>query len=242
MEEKIALVTGAAKGIGAACAVELAKNGFRIALHYRSNPELAEALCKELPGSLPFQYDLSQDGACEALIKEIKEKMGPIDVLVNNAGISIDQVITFAKPEEFQKILETNLVPTFKLTKFASKMMIRKKSGSIINITSVVGHTGNPGQSMYSASKAAITGFTKSVACDLASFGIRVNCVAPGFIKTDMTDVLPEEVQTVILSKIPLKKLGTPEDIGKAVAFLASESSQYITGSTIHVNGGMYTN
>lgn len=239
---KVALVTGASKGIGAACATALGKAGYKVAIHFRSNPELAQGLCEEIPGSIPFQYDLSEEGACEALVKDVKEKMGPIEVLVNNAGISVDQIISFAKPQDFDLLLNTNLKPVFLLSKLVSKMMIRKKAGSIINITSVVGHSGNPGQSMYAATKAAATGFTKSIAKDLAGFGIRANCVAPGFIETDMTSALSEEVQEGILQKIPMKKLGTTEDIGNAVEFLASDKAAYITGSTIHVNGGMYTN
>lgn len=239
-DQKVALVTGASKGIGAACAIALQKQGFKVAIHFRSKPELAEALQKELPGSEIFQYDLSEEGACDSLIKDVVKKMGRIDVLVNNAGISIDQLITFAKPDDFDRILTTNLKPVFMLSKLASKKMIRNKSGSIINITSVVGHTGNGGQSMYTAAKSAITGLTKSMAVDLASFGIRANCIAPGFIATDMTDALPEDVKENILQGIPMKRLGSPEDIGEAVAFLASEKSGYITGTTLHVNGGMF--
>lgn len=237
--EKVALVTGASKGIGKACAMVLASQGYRVAIHFRSNPELAKAVQAELPGSEIFQFDLSEDGACEALIKEVTAKMGGIDVLVNNAGISIDQLITFAKITDFDKILSTNLRPVFLLSKLASKKMIRKKSGSIVNITSVVGHTGNAGQSMYTAAKSAVTGLTKSMAVDLAGFGIRANCVAPGFIATDMTDALPEDVQDKILEGIPLKRLGDAKDIGEAVAFLASDKAKYITGTTLHVNGGM---
>lgn len=241
MNEKVALVTGASKGIGEACARELAADGYKVAIHFRSNPDRAAALSKELPGSEIFQYDLSEDKACEQLVKDVKSKMGGIDVLVNNAGISIDQIISFAKPDDFERIIATNLRPVFLLSKFASRLMIRKKAGSIINITSVVGHSGNSGQSLYAATKSAITGFTKSVALDLASFNIRANCVAPGFIRTDMTDALSDEVKEHILNNIPLKRLGSPEDIAHAVTFLASDKSVYITGSTIHVNGGMLT-
>ena len=239
-DKKVALVTGASKGIGAACAMALHKEGYRIAIHFRSKPELAEALQKELPGSEVFQYDLSEDGACDALIKDVVKTMGRIDTLVNNAGISIDQLITFAKPDDFDRILSTNLKPVFMLSKLASKKMIRSKAGSIINITSVVGHTGNAGQSMYSAAKSAVTGLTQSMSVDLAGFGIRANCVAPGFIQTDMTDALGDDVKEAILSGIPMKRLGTANDIGEAVAFLASDRANYITGTTLHVNGGMY--
>ena len=238
--EKVALVTGASKGIGKACAMVLASQGYRVAIHFRSNPELAKAVQAELPGSEIFQFDLSEDGACSANQKEVTAKMGGIDVLVNNAGISIDQLITFAKITDFDKILSTNLRPVFLLSKLASKKNDQKKSGSIVNITSVVGHTGNAGQSMYTAAaKSAVTGMTKSMAVDLAGFGIRANCVAPAFIATDMTDALPEDVQEKILEGIPLKRLGDAKDIGEAVAFLASEKAKYITGTTLHVNGGM---
>jgi 3-oxoacyl-[acyl-carrier protein] reductase len=242
MSEKVALVTGAGKGIGAACAIELGQAGYQVAIHYRSQPETARALSDSIPNSKTFQYDLTEDGACEALIKDVKTQMGRIDVLVNNAGMSTDQLITFAKPEEFDRLIATNLRPVFLLSKYASRLMIRQKFGRIINMTSVVGHTGNPGQSMYAASKSAITGLTKSMAAELGNFNILCNCVAPGFIETDMTGSLPEEVKQQILNKIPLGHLGTVKDVAAAVAFLASPQSSYITGSTIHVNGGMYTN
>ena len=240
MESKVALVTGAAKGIGAACARRLAKDGYRVAIHYRSTPELAMALKAELPQSEVFCFDLAEEGACEALIKDIKLKMGRLDVVVNNAGIALDQIITFAKPEDFERTIHTNVRPAFLLSKFASKLMLRNKWGRIVNITSVVGHMGNSGQVIYSGAKGAITGMTKSMAMDLAGFGITCNCVAPGFIATDMTDGLPDEIKQKMLTQIPLARFGQPDDVAAAVSFLASEGSGYVTGSTIHVNGGMY--
>ncbi len=240
MESKVALVTGAAKGIGAACAKRLAKDGFRVAIHYRSNPDLALSLKAELPESEVFCYDLATEGACEALVKEIKSKMGRLDVVVNNAGIALDQIITFAKPEDFDKTVQTNVKPAFMISKFASKLMLRNKWGRIVNITSVVGHLGNAGQVIYSGAKGAITGMTKSMAMDLAGFGITCNCVAPGFIATDMTDSLPDEVKQKMLTQIPLARFGHPDDVANAVGFLVSEGSGYVTGTTIHVNGGMY--
>lgn len=240
MESKVALVTGAAKGIGAACAKRLAKDGFRVAIHYRSNPDLALSLKAELPESEVFCYDLATEGACEALVKEIKSKMGRLDVVVNNAGIALDQIITFAKPEDFDKTVQTNVKPAFMISKFASKLMLRNKWGRIVNITSVVGHLGNAGQVIYSGAKGAITGMTKSMAMDLAGFGITCNCVAPGFIATDMTDSLPDEVKQKMLTQIPLARFGHPDDVANAVSFLVSEGSGYVTGTTIHVNGGMY--
>jgi 3-oxoacyl-[acyl-carrier protein] reductase len=240
--QKVALVTGASRGIGAACAVALGRAGFRVAVHWRSGEEQARQVADMIPGAITVRADLTDSVSCQELIKRVTTELGRLDVLVNNAGISIDQVLTFAKPDDFDKLISTNLKPVFLLSKLASKSMIRQKTGRIINMASVVGYTGNGGQSMYSATKAAITGFTKSIAIDLAGFGITANCVAPGFIKTDMTDSLPENAKEAILAKIPLKRLGTPEDIAAAVVFLASNQAGYITGSTIHVNGGMYTN
>jgi 3-oxoacyl-[acyl-carrier protein] reductase len=239
---KVALVTGASRGIGAACAVALGRAGFRVVVHWRSGEAQAHQVAAMIPGAITAQADLSDPASCQDLIKRITTELGRLDVLVNNAGIAIDQVLTFAKPDDFDKLIATNLKPVFLLSKLASKSMIRQKGGRIINMASVVGYSGNGGQSMYSATKAAITGFTKSIAIDLAGFGITANCVAPGFIKTDMTDSLPENAKEAIMAKIPLKRLGTPEDIAAAVTFLASDQAGYFTGSTIHVNGGMYTN
>ena len=239
--EKVALITGASRGIGSGCARSLHAAGYKIAIHYRSGVELANKLKEELPGSLLFGADLTNPDECQNLVKAVKNEMGRIDVLVNNAGVSIDQVITFAKPADFDKLISTNLKPVFLLSKLVSRIMIKQKGGRIINLSSVVGYTGNGGQSMYATTKAGITGFTKSLAIDLAGAGITANCVAPGFISTDMTDSLSDEVKEAILAKIPLKRLGTPKEIGAAIKFLASEEASYITGSTIHVNGGMHT-
>jgi 3-oxoacyl-[acyl-carrier protein] reductase len=241
MTQKVALVTGASRGIGAACALALGEAGYRVAVHYRGSEDKARAVCEKIPGALPVKFDLSQDGACEELVKLVKSEMGSLDVLVNNAGVSIDQLLPFAKVEDFDTLIATNVRPVFLLSKLAAKQMIRQKGGRIINVSSVVGHSGNMGQSMYAATKAAITGFTKSIAKDLAGFGILANCVAPGFIETDMTDALPEDVRQAILNTIPLKRLGSADEVAHAVAFLASDKASYITGTTIHVNGGMYT-
>lgn len=242
MSQKVALVTGASRGIGKACAHALHQAGFKVAVHYRSGEDMALAFCKEHPGCVAYKADVSNEEECNELVKKVKAEMGSIDVLVNNAGVSIDQLITFAKPEDFDKLILVNLRSTFLLTKLVSRHMIKQKGGRIVNLTSVVGHTGNAGQSMYAATKGAITAFTKSIAADLAQFGILANCVAPGFIDTDMTQELGEEVRQAIMSKIPLKRLGRPEEIANAVTFLSSDAASYITGSTIHVNGGMYTN
>jgi 3-oxoacyl-[acyl-carrier protein] reductase len=241
MEQKVALVTGASRGIGKAVAQSLSQKGYLLAIHYRSQEAKAKELAESIPGSKIFQADLGSEESCAQLAKSVKEAFGRIDVLVNNAGMSIDQLITFAKPSDFDEILNVNLKSVFNLTKAVSRFMIKQKSGSIINLTSVVGHTGNGGQSMYAASKGAITAFTKSIAVDLAGFGIRANCVAPGFIRTDMTEALTDEVKEAISMKIPLKRLGAPEEVANCVSFLASTEASYITGSTLHVNGGMYT-
>ena len=242
--QKIALVTGASRGIGAATALALGKAGFKVAVHYRSGEDQARAVCALLPDGMAraFRFDLAEKDACQELVKAVKEEMGGFDVLVNNAGIAIDQILAFAKAEDFDKLLSTNLKPVFLLSKFASKAMLRQRSGRIINVSSVVGFTGNAGQSMYAATKAAIVGFTKSIAQELAGAGILCNTVAPGFIETDMTASLPEETKQAILAKVPLKRLGKAEDVANAIEFLASDKAAYITGATLHVNGGMFTN
>jgi 3-oxoacyl-[acyl-carrier protein] reductase len=243
MSQKVALVTGGSRGIGAACALALGRAGYKVAVHYRSGEEGARAVVAELPQgqAKAYRYDLSDPAASQELVKAVKEDLGSLDVLVNNAGVAIDQVLAFAKPDDFDTLIATNLRPVFLLSKFAAKVMIRQRSGRIINLSSVVGHTGNAGQSLYAATKAAITGFTQSIAQELAAAGILCNCVAPGFIATDMTKDLKDEVKETILSKVPLKRLGTPEDIAHAGEFLASDKAAYITGTTLHVNGGMYT-
>lgn len=243
MTQKVALVTGAARGIGAACALALGRAGYKVAIHYRGSEDQARAVAAQLPDGMArlFRFDLAEKDACQDLIKVVKEEMGGLDVLVNNAGIAIDQLLAFAKPDDFDMLLSTNLKPVFLLSKYGSKAMLRQRSGRIINISSVVGFTGNAGQSMYSATKAAIVGFTKSIALELAGAGILCNCVAPGFIETDMTGSLPEETRAHILGRVPLKRLGSPADIANAVEFLASDKASYITGTTLHVNGGMLT-
>ena len=238
--QQVALVTGASRGIGAACATALHRDGYRIALHYRRDEQLAHALCNELTGAVAFQADLAQEGAAEELVKNVKSEMGRIDVLVNNAGTVKDQILPFAKAEDFGELIAVNLRPAFMLSKLASRMMIKSKRGRIINITSVVGHTGNFGQGLYAATKSAITGFTLSIAQDLAQFNILCNCVAPGLIDSEMTARLPDDILAAIKERIPLKKFGQPQDVANAVAFLASPAASYITGTTLHVNGGMF--
>jgi 3-oxoacyl-[acyl-carrier protein] reductase len=242
MMNRVALVTGAGRGIGAAIAEELGRAGFKVAIHYRGSEESAKTVAEKIPGSQIFKADLSDAEQCQQLLKQVAESLGPVSVLVNNAGMSIDQLLPFAKVDDFDTLVATNLRPVFILSKFATKGMIKQKWGRIINVASVVGYTGNGGQSMYAATKGAITAFTKSIAVDLAGFNILANCVAPGFIETDMTKSLPDGAKEAAMAKIPLKRFGSSKDVAHAVKFLASDDAAYITGSTIHVNGGMFPN
>ncbi|MFK7871552.1 MAG: 3-oxoacyl-ACP reductase family protein [Oligoflexales bacterium] len=239
MSQKIALVTGASRGIGKACAEILASEGYFVVVHYRSDEALACKVAESISGSA-MQADLSDTEQCEQLIQNIKKQYGRIDVLVNNAGMCRDQILPMAKPEDFDLTMTTNLKSTFLLSKYASRQMIRQKTGCFVHISSVVAHKGNPGQSIYAASKGAIESFSKSVAQDMASFGVRSNVVAPGFIETDMTKNLSDSIKEQVKENIPLKKWGVSEDVGNAVAFLCSEKAKYITGATLHVNGGLY--
>ena len=240
---KVAFITGATRGIGRAIALELAKEGYNIALNYRTENEALENLKKEISGigveCYPVQGDVSKAEDAERMTKEIIEHFEQIDVLVNNAGITKDNLILRMKEEEFTDVINVNLVGTFNITKNVIKYMTKKRYGKIINLSSVVGISGNAGQSNYAASKAGIIGFTKSIAKELASRNITANAVAPGFIQTDMTNVLKDEIKEAIESTIPLKRLGTAEDVAKVVKFLASDESSYITGQVINVDGGM---
>jgi len=242
MSQKVAIITGAARGIGAACAKKLSEDNYKVILHYRSSHEEVQKLSQTIKNSIPIQADLTDEKSCLEVIDKVKKDFGQIDVLVNNAGMKKDQILAFAKPLDFDELISTNLKPVFLLTKYAAKLMLRKKTGSIVNITSVVGHLGNAGQSLYTATKGAVSSFTKSIARELAAANVRCNCVAPGFIETAMTASLPDEVKQSILSQIPQKRFGKTSDIAEAVSFLCSEKSSYITGTTIHVNGGMYMN
>jgi 3-oxoacyl-[acyl-carrier-protein] reductase len=240
---KVAFITGATRGIGRAIALELAKEGYNIALNYRTENEALESLKKEISEigveCYPVQGDVSKAEDSERMTKEIIEHFEQIDVLVNNAGITKDNLILRMKEEEFTDVINVNLVGTFNITKNVIKYMTKKRYGKIINLSSVVGISGNAGQSNYAASKAGIIGFTKSIAKELASRNITANAVAPGFIQTDMTNVLKDEIKEAIEGTIPLKRLGTAEDVAKVVKFLASEESSYITGQVINVDGGM---
>ena len=240
---KVALVTGATRGIGKQIALTLAKEGYNIALNYRTQNEELENTKKEIEANnvkcLTVQGDVSSFEDCERFVKEIIEEYGKIDVLVNNAGITKDTLLMRMKKEDFTSVIDVNLVGTFNVTKNVISYMMKARSGRVVNISSVVGVAGNAGQTNYSASKAGIIGFTKSLAKEVASRNILVNAVAPGFIETAMTDVLKDEVKENIAKSIPLNRMGKTEDIANVVKFLASKESSYITGQVINVDGGM---
>ena len=243
LEGKTAIVTGASGGIGKAVAIALAKEGAAVAVHFHGNEEKALLVKKEIEeagGKAEiFRANVADFEECNALVKAVAKTFGSIDILVNNAGITKDALLMRMKKEDFESVIDVNLVGTFNVTKNVATYMMKARSGRIINISSVVGISGNAGQSNYAASKAGIIGFTKSLAKELASRNILVNAVAPGFIQTKMTDVLKEDIKDEIAKNIPLKRFGTTEDVANAVKFLASEDSGYITGQVINVDGGM---
>lgn len=240
---KVALITGATRGIGKQIAITLANNGYDIAINYRTeNDDLKntkEEIEKNNVKCLAVKGNVAIFEDCEKFVEEVIKEFGKIDVLVNNAGITRDTLIMRMKKEDFESVINTNLVGTFNVTKNVISHMLKARSGRIINISSVVGVSGNAGQTNYSASKAGIIGFTKSLAKEVASRNILVNAVAPGFIETGMTDVLKDEIKQDIEKNIPLKRIGTPQDVANVVKFLASEDSSYITGQVINVDGGM---
>lgn len=244
LDGKSAIVTGASRGIGRDIALYLAKEGAKVAVNYSGSKDRADAVVEEIKatGGEAFAIQANVDKADDVqnLISATMEQFGSIDILVNNAGITRDNLLMRMKEIEWDDVLNTNLKGVFLCTKAVTRQMMKQRAGRIINITSIVGVSGNAGQANYVAAKAGVIGLTKSSAKELASRNITVNSVAPGFITTDMTDALPEDIKSQMLSQIPLAKFGNPEDIAKAVAFLASEDANYITGQTIHVNGGMY--
>ena len=243
LEGNIALVTGGSRGIGRAVCAELARQGASVAINYAGNSAAAEetaALCRQLGVEAEIvQADISSPAACEELIQCVKARFGRVDVLVNNAGITRDGLLMTAKEEDFVKTLDTNLKGAYFCTQAASKVMLRQKYGRIICLSSIVGLRGNPGQTAYAASKAGILGLVKAAAKELASRDITVNAVAPGFIETDMTAVLPEKAKTAMLSTIPKGRPGSPEEVARAVAFFAAPECAYITGQVLCVDGGM---
>jgi 3-oxoacyl-[acyl-carrier protein] reductase len=244
LEGKIVIITGANQGIGRTIALTLAEAGADIvAVDLYKNEQTAELIQQiEHMGRtcLSVQADVSQESEVNAFVKETLSKFGRVDILVNNAGITKDGLIMRMKSDDWTKVLDVNLSSMFYCTKAVVKPMFKQRSGSIVMITSVIGVMGNPGQANYAASKAGVIGLTKSAAKEFASRGIRVNAVAPGFIQSAMTDTLSEEVRKMYLEQIPLKELGTSQDIAETVKFLVSDRARYITGQVIHVNGGLY--
>lgn len=245
LENKTAIITGATRGIGRGIAEVFAKNGANVAFTYSSSAEAAKALEKDLAAhsikAKGYQSNAADFDAAQELALKVIEDFGSIDILINNAGITKDNLLMRISEEDFDKVIEVNLKSVFNLTKAVIRPMMKQRSGSIINMSSVVGVKGNAGQANYAASKAGILGFTKSVALELGSRNIRCNAIAPGFIETEMTGVLPEETVKTWRDAIPLKRGGTPEDVANACVFLASDLSSYITGQTLHVDGGMLT-
>jgi 3-oxoacyl-[acyl-carrier protein] reductase len=236
---RVALVTGAAKGIGAACARALGREGFRVAVHYRSSEAAARALAEELPDAFTVGADLAISAEIDALIEGLKQEEGRIDVLVNNAGYNVNAPLPAMKLDDYDSVAAIAR-GTWYLTKLVlRRFMLRQKSGRIVNISSVVGHMGNRGQSPYTMLKAGLDALTKSLALELAGRPILVNSVAPGFIETEMTAALPDEVREAILARIPQRRLGTPEEVADAVSWLATRAS-YVNGTVVHVNGGLY--
>jgi 3-oxoacyl-[acyl-carrier protein] reductase len=234
LDGKVALVTGASRGIGRAIADELAKRGARVV-----GTATSEAGAKSVPG-IGKVLNVRDAAQCDALVESIRKELGEILILVNNAGIARDNLALRMKDAEWDEVIETNLRSAFRLSRAVLRGMMKARWGRIINVTSVVGAAGNAGQANYAAAKAGIVGLTKSLAREIGSRNITVNCVAPGFIDTDMTRALPDDSRKALLAQIPLGRLGSPEDIAAAVAYLASPGGGYVTGSVLHVNGGMY--
>ena len=241
--KQTAIVTGGSRGIGRAVAVRLAKDGMNLVINYRGNSAAAEEterLCRELGAEvLLVQGDVSRAEDCEKLAAQAKEAFGRVDVLVNNAGITRDGLLARMMEEDFRAVLDVNLVGPWNMMKAVNRIMMKQRYGRIVNLSSVTGLMGNMGQTNYAAAKAGIVGMTKSYAREVASRGITVNAVAPGFIDTDMTEAMPEGAKDKIITGIPMGRTGKPEDVAEAVAFLASEQAGYITGEVLRVDGGM---
>ena len=243
LDGKVALVTGASRGIGRAVAIRLAAEGASVAVNYAGNQKAAEevkAVIEAAGGKvLLVQADVADAEAVKGMVNKVKETFGSIDILVNNAGITRDGLLMMMKEDDWDAVMDTNLKGIFHCTKLVSKLMMKKRAGCIVNMTSVVGVMGNAGQSNYAAAKAGVIGFSKSIARELAPRGITVNMIAPGCIDTDMTAALPDKVKEAMLQDIPLGRIGRPEDVADAVLFLVSGKASYITGQLIHVDGGM---
>lgn len=241
---KVALVTGGSRGIGRAIAVELGRRGASVVLSYAGNEAAAAETVKAIVDAggkaKAVRFDVADSEACSKAVDEVVKEQGRLDVLVNNAGVAIDGLLMRFKDEDWDKTLDTNLKGAFALMRAVSRPMMKQKGGAIVNLSSVVGEMGNAGQAAYAASKAGLIGLTKSVARELASRNIRVNCVTPGFITTDMTAGLNAELKEKMAAAIPLSRIGNAEEVAAAVAFLASDAASYITGEVLKVNGGMY--
>ena len=244
LDEKLVLVTGASRGIGKAIALTLGRAGATVigtATSESGADNISKVFAENKISGKGMKLDVTDSEQVSNLVKNIGEDFGSVDILVNNAGITRDNILLRMKEDEWEDIINTNLSSIYKMSKSVLRGMIKKRSGRIISITSVVGAMGNAGQSNYGAAKAGIIGFTKSLAREVGVRGVTVNAIAPGFIETDMTDSLPDDQKEALASQIPMGRLGTPNEVAQAVLFLAGESGSYITGQTIHVNGGMYT-
>ncbi|RWR14093.1 3-oxoacyl-[acyl-carrier-protein] reductase [Siminovitchia fortis] len=243
LEGKVALVTGASRGIGRATAIKLAEAGADVVVNYAGSTDKANEVAEQIKAlgreAITYQCNVSDSDAVQSMAKDVIAKFGRLDILVNNAGITRDNLLMRMKENEWDDVIDTNLKGVFLCTKAFTRQMMKQRSGRIINVASIVGVIGNPGQANYVAAKAGVIGLTKSAARELASRGITVNAVAPGFIATDMTDQLADEQKEAMLEQIPLSKFGQASDIANAVLFLASDDANYITGQTIHVDGGM---
>ena len=243
LDGKCALVTGASRGIGRAVALKLASEGAKVALNFAGNEAAANEVCEEIKSAggqaILVKADVSDEAAVQDMVQKTADAFGRIDILVNNAGITRDGLLARMKEEDWDAVLSTNLKGVFLTTKAVAKLMMKQRAGRIVNMASVVGVSGNAGQANYSAAKAGVIGFTKTIARELASRGVTANAVAPGFIATDMTSVLSDKAKEAALTGIPLGRMGTPEDVAAAVLFLVSDQSSYITGQVLHVDGGM---
>ena len=239
LKNKKVLITGATGGIGGALVKKFLSLNSEI-LGTGTNSEKLKKLKSGFNKIKVKKFDISSHSQIEKFIDEVSEELGGLDILINNAGINKDNLSLRMKEDEWQKVIDINLTSTFLLTKYAIKKMLKNNSGRVINITSIVGHTGNIGQSNYAASKAGIIGMSKSLSIEYAKKNITINCVSPGFIVSDMTNNIPEKIRSILLAKIPMGKMGSGDDVSNCVAFLSSDEASYITGETIHVNGGMY--